>query len=255
MLAFLLHKNREFLLTYPEKKISSTIYKKFKQLEEKRLNHWPIAYLLGHKEFYGLDFIVNQQVLTPRPETELIIDQVLELITIKKPDIIIDVGTGSGAIIITLAQKIKPRISFLATDISTSALKIANQNARHHRVDKKIKFYQGNLLTPIIDKLSGRDLLITANLPYLTPKQIKNSPSIQWEPLLALNGGPNGLRYYYELFQQLNKVSYQSLTLLCEIDSTQKLEIKKLAQKYFSGCFLEIKKDLAGKDRLLILKN
>ncbi len=253
LLSFLLKKSREYLLTHPETEISKNVYKEFKKLEKKRLANWSIAVLIGQKEFYGLDFKVNKHVLVPRPETEMIIDEIAQLM-VKEP-LIIDLGTGSGAIITSLAKNIKLNgAKFMAVDISASALKIAKENAKFNGVNKKIKFYKGNLLLPILKSLTGQNLIIAANLPYLTKEQITNSPSIKREPRLALDGGKDGLKYYQTLFKQLKKVNYKSLYLFLEIDPGQTKKIKQLATPFFPGSSLEIKKDLAGLNRFVIIK-
>lgn len=268
LLAYLLNKSREFLLTHPETKISSIVYKKFKSLEAKRLKNWPIAYLLGVKEFYGLDFKVSPAVLTPRPETEKMVENIVEIAKDKKTSslkpIIIDLGTGSGAIIISVAKELKRlapstyrQAEFLAVDISAPALKMAKINAAHHKLTRKIKFYQGSLLSPLkLDKrdLSQCELVIAANLPYLTPAQIKKSPSISREPLLALDGGPDGLKYYRELFKQLSGLpTVGNLRIICEIDDSQAKKIKALTKKYFPHVASKIIADLSGKKRFLSL--
>jgi len=285
LLAFLLDKNREFLLTHPETRISSKISKKFKALEAKRLKNWPIAYLTGVKGFYGFDFKVSPAVLTPRPETEKIVEDIVEIFKDKnagpkasdksaslidksldksgflKP-IIVDLGTGSGAIIISVAKELKRlapavyrRAEFLAVDISEKALKIAEQNAADHQLAQKINFYKGNLLSPLKlnqHDLSRSELIIAANLPYLTPKQIKNSPGISREPLLALDGGRDGLKYYRELFKQLTGLPViRNLRIICEIDDCQAEKIKALTGKYFPSVDSEIIYDLSGKKRFL----
>ncbi len=253
LLTFLLHKNREFLLTHPDTKISPALYRQFKILEKKRLADWSIAALTGQKEFYGLSFEVDKNVLIPRPETELIVDEILKTNTTRP--MIVDLGTGSGAIIISLAKHLRlAGAKFIAVDISPSALIIAKQNAKLQKLNKKIKFYRGNLLLPILKSLPGKNLIIAANLPYLTKAQIKNSPSIKREPQIALAGGKDGLKYYQALFKQLKDVRYKSLSLFLEIDPSQNSKIKNLAKKYFPAPNLEIKKDLAGRNRLLIIK-
>ena len=276
LLAFLLNKNREFLLTHPEIKISPIIYKKFKALEIKRSKNWPIAYLTGTKEFYGFDFRVSPAVLTPRPETEKIVEDIIEItkrktfVSLKDKladnltlrPIIIDIGTGSGAIIISAAKELKRltpavyrRTEFLAVDISAIALKIARTNVSRHKLAKKIKLYRGDLLSPL--KLSKRDLsrnelIIAANLPYLTKAQIKKAPSIGREPVLALDGGPDGLKYYRELFKQLSRLSgVGNIRIICEIDDSQAKKIKILTEKYFPRAVSRIVYDLAGKKRFL----
>lgn len=268
LISFLNNKSREYILAHLNEPLSQKLAKKFKILEKKRLSGWPIAYLIGHKGFYGLNFAVSPATLVPRPESELIVD---EIITIVKNDLnnysqfpktaILDVGTGSGALIISIAKELQKinyscykKIDFSATDISNTALKIAKQNSKTHRLDKKIKFYHGDILSPLINRLKNEHLIIAANLPYLTKEQIKKSPSIQKEPKLALDGGRDGLFYYRKLFLQLFKLKPKplSITILCEIDPGQAIKIKNLIKKSFSETKIKIKKDLAGKKRLLI---
>lgn len=283
LLAFLLNKSREFLLTHPETLISRKVSKKFQDLADKRLKNWPLAYLTGHKEFYGWDFKVSAATLVPRPETELIVEKIIDFVAsdasgemvnnhrpanhLFKP-LIIDLGTGSGAIIITIAKELKrlmPLIyrqtDFLAGDISKSALKVAAYNAKINKLNNKIKFYRSDLLASlkITKKNAGqkkeisRDLIIAANLPYLTPKQIQEAPSISREPKTALNGGFDGLKYYRRLFRQLKDISYRTLAVFCEIDPEQTKKMAVLAAKYFPDAQSIIYQDYSRKDRLFVI--
>ncbi|MFA6171936.1 MAG: peptide chain release factor N(5)-glutamine methyltransferase [Patescibacteria group bacterium] len=278
ILAHLLKKSREYVLTHPEIKLSPTQLKRLDAMLKRREKGESLAYILGHKEFYGFDFIVNKHTLVPRPETELIVDEVLELAKEKnihgnKKFAIIDVGTGSGCIIISLAKMLMEKnktadIQFFAADISKLALNIAKKNAKHNNVANKIKFYHGNLLEPIIKLKSNHNhlsqnqkIIITANLPYLTPKQIKTSPSIKHEPRLALEAGIDGLKYYRELFQQLRSMltvngiqARASVHVFCEIDPGQKISIQRLAKKILPSAQVQIKKDLRGHSRLAVIK-
>ena len=173
---------------------------------------------------------------------------------------LVDVGTGSGCIIITLAKLLN--LKFLAIDISEKALIIARQNAKNNQVNKKIKFIKGNLLEPILkNKLinNSHPLIILANLPYLTPTQIKNSPSIKYEPKLALTAGKDGLKYYRRLFKQTNdlrniKCKLRDINILCEIDPSQTAKIKQLIKRELPKASYQIKKDLSGLNRLVIIK-
>lgn len=268
LLSFLLNKSRVFILTHPATAISPANYKKFRALETKRLKSWPLAYLTGQKEFYGLDFKVTPAVLTPRPETEMIVEKILNKIKedeSKLHRIIIDLGTGSGAIIIAVAQEIRRLFpnkfistDFVAVDISPRALTVAKQNAKKHKLAGLIKFYRGDLLTPLAltkQKLLGRQLIIAANLPYLTPQQIKAAPSIQREPHLALAGGHDGLKYYRRLFQQLSRLDLNTtaLLLICEIDPDQKSLIENLAKRYFPAAHTKVDQDLSGQLRFLTI--
>lgn len=267
LMAFLLGKDKEFILTHPEFIIPKNVYKKFKELEKKRLAGWSIAVLIGRKEFYGRDFFVDKNVLVPRPETELMVEEIIDIAKQNNNKFtLIDLGTGTGAIIISLAaelKKISPikykKITFYAVDISLPALKVARKNAIINKQAKKIKFLPGNLLEPLIkhkdfNKFSAGELIIAANLPYLTPKQVKNSPSIQKEPKIALVAGNDGLKYYRELFKQIKSIKNRPITILGEIDPNQAETIKPALKKYFPLAAIEIKKDLSGRNRLAIIK-
>ncbi|QQG52880.1 MAG: peptide chain release factor N(5)-glutamine methyltransferase [Candidatus Falkowbacteria bacterium] len=262
LLAFLIQKPREFIIVHEKDILSLVIIKKFKAAEKKRLANWPLAYLTGHKEFYGLDFKVNKNVLVPRPETEILVEIILNYACQKKNDLdFIDIGTGSGAIIITLANELKKETealfdaaSFLGLDISKSALTVARQNAKIQNLHKKIAFLESNLLKNIpTESLKDAHLVIAANLPYLTPKQTREEPSISREPKLALDGGLDGLKYYRQLFKQLQKIKPASLFLICEINPEQARHIKLEAQKTWPRAKLKIIKDLSGQKRFITI--
>ena len=261
LLSFLLKKPREFIITHPETKITPIIIKKFKNAEKKRFQNYPLAYLTGTKEFYGLDFKVTPSVLVPRPETEMIIEEITKIAKTKIKPIIIDLGTGSGAIIITLAKELKRlaidcynKSEFKAVDISVAALNVAKANAKIHQENKKIKFFRGDLLTPITKQLKNRELIIAANLPYLTLKQIKQSPSISREPRLALDGGKDGLEYYNILFKQLTAIPFSAATIICEIDPSQSQKINLLFKKHYPSGQIKIQNDLSKRNRFAIIR-
>ena len=268
LLSHILKKNREFLFTHPEKELTAGQVKNYKKLIVRRSAGEPIAYLTGQKEFYDLNFFVNKNVLIPRPETELMVEEAVNRISHSIGHItLIDVGTGSGCIIITLAKILKSKLpitnyQLLAIDISKPTLAVAKKNAKLHKVDKKIKFIHGNLLKPILKNcrlpIADCRLIILANLPYLTPFQIKSSLTIKYEPKKALDGGRNGLKYYKELFEQvkrLAKLKAVPISLFCEIDPGQVKKIKKLAQSELPKAKIQIVKDLAGRNRLVIIEN
>lgn len=279
IIAHVVDKPREFVVAHPEMKIKRLKDQKIKRLIAKRKAGVPLAYLTGHKEFYGLNFLVNKHTLVPRPETELIVELATNKIdgffplvvgsqrgvvsNQNKNLILIDVGTGSGCIPIaikkTMEQYSNGTITVLATDISKQALKIAYKNAKKHKVN--IKFLHGNLLQPVIKKIAigqfnNRTMIITANLPYLTNKQYKSEPSIQHEPKSALVANNNGLALYEQLFTQIKLlITYYLLPVTCylEFDPSQSQTITKLTQKYLPQAKIQIKKDLAGLDRLIII--
>lgn len=280
LLSFILDKPREFIIAHPEYKLNKRQVTNYKLQVTKLSKGEPIAYLTGHKEFYDLDFIVNKDVLIPRPETELIVEETIDLIShISHPISLIDVGTGSGCIIISIFKQLvryklqATSYKLLATDISKKALIVAKRNAKKHGVNKKIKFLHGNLLDPILKNPKllknlnhpNNPIIITANLPYLTPNQIKNSLSIKHEPKLALSAGKDGLKYYRQLFKQIKKLNKLCVVryALCEIDPAQKNKISNLIKKelftYRSfgeggpNSTFQIKKDLRGHSRLVTI--
>lgn len=254
IIAHVLRISREAVLISPDRQLAPRQIGRIEKLIARRQSGEPLAYLTGHKEFYGLDFTVNRHVLVPRPETELMIDEVLALVEKDKPDAIIDVGTGSGCIAITLAKRLGSRI--IAIDISKRALATARKNAELNGVDGHLEFIHGNLLRPLLEtgRLS-RDarLVICANLPYLTPAQIAASPSIRHEPYLALESGTDGLRHYRKLFKQIKDAGLSDFVILCEIDDTQGAAMRDLIATELPQTRFEIKQDLGHYDRLAII--
>jgi release factor glutamine methyltransferase len=174
----------------------------FWSLIERHLNGEPVVYITGHKEFYGIDFMVDNRVLIPRPETELLVEKTLEIARDKRVNSVADIGTGCGTIAISLALKL-PETKIYAIDISALALEVAVQNCRQHRVLDKICLLQGNLLEP----LPGPVDMIVANLPYVKKDDIAKSYSLCFEPPLALDGGEDGLSQIRQFcFQVKNKI-------------------------------------------------
>ena len=260
LLSYILKKDRIFILAHPEYIIDSKKIKEFYNLVKSRLAGWSSAVLLGNKEFYGLDFLVNKDVLVPRPETELLVDIILEKVKINNKVTIIDIGTGSGAIICSLFNKLKAdlAISFYASDKSEKALSVARYNANQYRASNgsMIKFFKGDLLKPylqILKKLKPDNLIIAANLPYLTPEEIKE-PSIKKEPKMALLSGCDGLWHYKRLFSQLKLAKLYHVFLICEINHHQALAIKKLAEASFPNSKTYFKNDYTRRIRFFILE-
>ncbi len=267
LLAHVIKKTREFVISHPEFLPSSFEILKFRRFVKKRLNNVPLAYLIGHKEFFGLDFLVNKHTLIPRPDTEILVEKVISNIKEQKAKkqniLLIDVGTGSGNIPVsikkTMEQWNNKTITTYATDISAKALKIAKKNAKKHGV--KIDFLKGNLLNPILKQWNNikieqyKNLIITANLPYLTEAQFASEPSIQKEPKTALVANKQGLALYEKLLNQIKKITknHELRTLNCylEIDPTQTQKIKTLIKQYLPNANIQIAQDLAGHDRVV----
>lgn len=201
ILANTLSKDRSFLHAHPDLVLSNQIEKSFKSKCKRRSAHEPLDYILGFREFYGLKFYVDQNVLIPRPETEDLVDQVVKYAKDKQVTIC-DVGTGSGCIAISLAKNL-PNASIYATDIEPKALSIAKRNAKLHNVGLRIKFLPGSLLLPLKKKVD----IIVANLPYVKTEKINTlAPKIKdWEPRKALDGGRDGMKIYRQLFQAASR--------------------------------------------------
>lgn len=208
LLAAVLKTNRSFLLGFLEKELSSTQLHQFQNYAARRQKGEPLPYILGYKEFYGLNFLVNKDVLIPRPETEKIVEKVLNLLKEKNnPNLTLaDIGTGSGCLAITLKLK-EPKLNVVAGDISKKALAVAKKNAALHNLDNQIKFIESDLLEKIN---SGLDIIV-ANLPYIPFENYKNLPAEikNFEPEAALNSFGSKDFFYKKLWDgakaKLNK--------------------------------------------------
>ena len=238
LLSFVLKQPKEFPYTHPEKPVTTTQEQEFKTLISRRNTGEPVAYLTNHKEFYGRDFYVDQRVLIPRPETELIIDLIKQYA--QSQNSIADIGTGSGCIAITLAKEL-PNATINATDISTGALEVAKKNAASHNVE--INFQHGNLLEPIKDKKID---IIVANLPYL-------NTALPHEPAQAFLAGKDGLDLYRQLFTQIAALGQTPRYVIIEIDPDQVSALMEIIKQQLPQTTIDIKKDLAGLDRILII--
>ena len=245
LLSHVLKKPKEYIISHPETNVNFFASLKYKRLVKKRCKGLPIAYLIGHKEFFGLDFLVNKYTLIPRPDTEILIEQIKS-----QPTILVDVGTGSGCIPISILKN--NQTNAYATDISKKALKIAKKNAKKHNVN--ITFLHGNLLEPVFDKIKEKEnIIITANLPYLTEKQFLSEKSIQHEPKSALVAKENGLALYKELLQQIKNLNSKQIQVFLEIDPSQSNAIIAYIKELFPRAITEIKKDLSNYDRIVIV--
>jgi len=262
-------KSREFVLAHPEYTLSRAEYGKFRRFAERRMAHEPVAYILGHKEFYGLDFKVNCHTLIPRPETEMMVDMAVEKISEMKnePLSVIDVGTGSGNIIVSIAHEVsgdeqtKGKNNFFAVDISEGVLRVAKHNAKTNHVGKKIKFIKSDLLHEFIlnSKLKIKNSIIVANLPYLSKKIYSATmPDVKnFEPKSALYSPDSGLSHYEKLLRQIEGINHEkSGSIRCailEISPEQKQKISKTIKMILPEARTEFKKDLSGRWRMCLI--
>ncbi len=251
LLSFVLKKDKTFLFTHPKYKLNDKQETQFKKLINKRSQRYPLAYLINQQPFFNLNLYVDKHVLVPRPETEELVELALELIKKYKLKTVADIGTGSGAIALTLKKQM-PHLTVYATDISKAALKVAQKNAR--RLKLHINFKQGNLLLP----LAGKKIdLIVANLPYLAPSYFHHgAKEIKYEPKVALLAKNKGLEYYQNAIKQLKTLKKQPIFALFELDPRNIFIFKKwlISNQGINASNIKINKDLSKKSRFLTIK-
>lgn len=226
----------------------------FREKVLRRAELEPVAYLVGQKEFWSLTFEVNPQVLIPRPETELLVEQALEILSNRTgPTILIELGTGSGAVSIALSKSLTHPLPtrFIATDVSRGALITAQKNALLHGLEKTIHFVQGDWLGPFSSRSRWIDLLVS-NPPYVSEKEMLQLPTTVrgFEPLKALSGGRDGLEAIRLIFQQAVKQLKYGGWIILEIGETQGSQVLNLAREYHFNP-ITVLRDHAGKDRVL----
>lgn len=204
----------------------------------------PIQYKRGWVEFYKLRFKVTQDVLIPRPETELLVDEVLRL----KPKVVLDIGTGSGNIAISIAKNL-PGVKVIASDISIKALKIAKQNAKLHAVKEQIDF----IISDLLENINMSSDVIVTNLPYIPTERISylDSSVKDYEPRIALDGGEDGFSIYRKLFVQMKEKKIFPKYFFGEIDYTHGDQAMDEAGKLFPDSEFQVKTDLNHKQRIL----
>lgn len=258
LLAYTLNGSREYLHTYPREPVPYKESKRFSQLIKRRIKKEPLAYIVGFKDFYGMRFSVTRDVIVPRPETEVLVREVLASIPKNRKFNVWDIGTGSGCIGITLAKFLEEEENFkkvYAIDISKKALKVAQDNCSRHGADDKVEFIHSDLLSTILKNRSEykeafRDLnIIAANLPYLTEEDLKSSPTIQKEPKKALLAPEKGLGYYRKLLEQISKID-TSFLLIFEIKPEQIPLLEEQVTRILPNARIEVRPDLSGRDRV-----
>jgi release factor glutamine methyltransferase len=238
------------IYTQTEQTLSQEQERELYQLIERRLRREPTAYIINRREFYGIDFYIDSRTLIPRPETELLVDTALELSKnscLPSQPLIADIGTGCGAIAISLALNL-PQSRIYATDSSHSVLKVARLNREHYKVTRQVTILQGNLLEPLPEPVD----LIVANLPYVRSSELDNlSPEIsRFEPRTAIDGGENGLKYIRQLLEQVGgKINPQGCLLL-EIGQNQEQEVTNLIHSHLNKVSFAFIPDLNGINRV-----
>lgn len=258
LLAHVLKKSTTFLFTHDRDSLDrfsrlSLNEWRYRRLIHKRKRGVPVAYLVGHKEFYALDFKVNASVLVPRPDTEILVECVIEYVQgLRTKDyglsmLLLDVGTGSGCIPISILKNISG-LTAVATDISRAALAVAKENAKKHFVASRIRFFKSDLLGQVpVRLLENHTIVLTANLPYL-PDQMEAKPELSFEPSIALYAGSDGMDVYRRLMRQIETLRPRAVFL--ELYEWQ----IALLQAQFPGYELKYAKTMSGDARCLMLE-
>lgn len=243
----IINKDRSFLLAHGETPLSEDEATQFTELVRLRAMGEPIAYIVGKRAFYDREIAVTRGVLIPRPETEHLLEEALAFVA-QKPDAqVVDVGTGSGALAVTLAAN-APQAHVYATDISPMALVMTRYNAFLNKVN--LTSYEGHLLDPLIERQIRVDVLM-ANLPYIATEDLADLEVSRHEPRTALDGGPDGLDLVRELLEQAPQVCQPGALILLEIGADQGPAALALVQATFPDAEAEILKDYAQLDRII----
>jgi release factor glutamine methyltransferase len=251
LVANILEKPRSWVMAHPDAQLDDRQYNKTIQDLNRLENGEPLPYVIGHWEFFGLDFYLTPDVLIPRPETELLVEHAITWLRERtNRNRVVDVGTGSGCIAVSLAVN-SPKIIILLTDISQAALDVAQRNVEKYGLSDRVEFRHTDLLAGISRQFD----LICANLPYIPNQMLMQLPVSEREPLLALDGGIRGTSLISRLLVQSRNCLSPGGLMLLEIEESQGAEVRSLVSVLFPGVQIEILKDLSGRERCVKLRN
>lgn len=249
LMQFVLNQTRQYLMIYDEKKLTQGQQKKYLEMVKQLVKGIPLQHITHRQEFMKMDFYVNEHVLIPRPDTEVLVEEVIQIAKKVKAKKILDLCTGSGAIAVSLAKYIE-NSQITATDISEEALEIAEQNAKKHQVDSQIAFLQSDLFEELPKEKYD---MIVSNPPYIKKEVIKTlTKEVQREPNMALDGGRDGLDFYRKIIHQAYEFLKYKGYLCLEIGYDQKIDVIELIEQEEKYGDTYGKKDLYGNDRIII---
>ena len=246
LLAHVLNCRRLYLYVDAGKILTSAQIERYEKLIDDRIKKIPIAYLTGQREFMGLNFAVTPDVLIPRPDTEILTQLAIENLSAIKNPVFLDIGTGSGAICVSILKYVK-NSSAATVDISQDAINVAKFNAEKFGVDDRIKFFVGNLFEPLT---AQKFHAIISNPPYIPTKILSTlQDEVQREPEIALDGGVDGLNFYRRIVDDAPNFLFNGGFLAVEIGINQAADVKNIFSKNFTE--IEIIRDLAGIERVV----
>ena len=248
LLSQAINRDRKYIFLNSKENLKQKYSKNFNNLIARRRKGEPIAYLINKKEFWKESFYVDQNVLIPRPDTEVLVEEIMKLYDKQKKLSILDVGTGSGCIIISILKE-RQKFRGTAIDISKKALNIAKYNAKIHHLSNRIKFYKSSVDNFFKHKYD----LIVSNPPYISRLKIKylDKDILGFEPIQALEGGIDGFNVFSKIVKKSSMLLKVGGKLVLEIGFDQKFEMLKLLKKY--NFFVnKIVKDYGGRDRCVI---
>ncbi len=251
VLAHALDLTRSQLLAKPEGSLTPEQLAHAQRDLDRLAHHEPLAYVVGHREFYDIDLLTDARALIPRPETECLIEHALQTLADHPAPLIADVGTGCGTIAVTLAKHL-PQARIIATDLSSEALELARENAQRNGVASRIDFRAGSLLEPVSESID----LLAANLPYIDDKDWPYlAKTIRgYEPKMAFIGGPDGLDLVRGLLHDAPRVTHLDSVILLEIGAYHGDAVTEIARQNFPRAYIEVKPDYAGLDRLAVIE-
>lgn len=244
-----LKKSREYLMIYDTKEVTQKEREQYIRNVKRLISGEPLQYITGRQEFMKLNFLVTKDVLIPRPDTEILVEEVIQIANLLKNPVILDLCTGSGAIAVALAKYIK-NTQIYATDISEKAIEIAKKNAEFNGVKNNIEFIESNLFSKIKDMKFD---MIVSNPPYIETNTIKTlAKDVQNEPKIALDGGKDGLDFYRKIAENAYRFLNRQGYLCLEIGYNQKKAVLQILESQKRYINIYSKKDLCENDRVII---
>lgn len=248
VLASVLQKNKEYILINENEVLQNEVYNEFIAKIEKLQEGIPLQYITNVQEFMGMDFYVDENVLIPQPDTEILVEEVLNLIGKQESLSVLDMCTGSGAIAVSIAKNTN-NCKVYAVDISNTALEVAKKNAIRNEVDEKIEFINSNMFEKL--DINKKFDIIVSNPPYIETDIIKQLDiQVQNEPKIALDGGFDGLDFYRNILANSKKYLKENGTIAMEIGYNQGKSVTDLFKTQYENVYC--KKDLSGNDRVIV---